>query len=187
MIFYFTALICLLIIFLEFKKRHLLLKFIRPIFYISLIGAFSYISYQIIDQYNNFDAGIISNTLNSEIGLKWFLSYVRFHFLNSHLVSLIFAIIILCLAEYFNKKKGEIFMEREEYHLSALGIFLVGYPGFIFYIPAVLISGIIGSLIFIKKGERLPLYHFWIPVALIIILIIEFWAKNQDFWKLFAF
>ena len=78
-------------------------------------------------------------------------------------------------------------MEREEYHLLALGIFLVGYPGFIFYIPIVLISGIIASLIFIKKTERLPLYHFWIPTALIVILITEFWAKNQDFWKLFSF
>ncbi len=187
MIFYFTALICLLIIFLEIKKRHLLIKFIRPIFYISLIGAFSYIGYLIISQYKIFNQGLIGASLNSESGLRWFLSYVRFHFLNSHLVSLIFAIIILCLAEYFNKKKGEIFMEREEYHLSALGIFLVGYPGLLFYIPMVLISGVIGSLIFIKKGERLPLYHFWIPVALVIILIIEFWAKNQDFWKLFTF
>lgn len=187
MIFYFTLAICLLVIFLEIKKRGFFTKIIRPIFYVSLIGAFSYAGYQIVAQYQIFNSSPIQYSLNSPDGLKWFLGYARLHFLNSHLVSLIFAIIILCLAEYFNKKKGEIFMEREEYHLAALGVFLVGYPGFLFYIPLVLISGAIASLMLVKRGERLPLYHFWIPTALIVILIIEFWASNQPFWKLFVF
>lgn len=185
--FYFALFICLLIIFLEFKKRDLLLKIIRPVFYLSLLVAFSYVAYLIIGQYKAFNGSFMGYGLNSPSGLKWFWGYVGVHFLNSHLTSLVFAIIILFIAEYFNKKKGEIFMEREEYHLSALGVFLVGYPGFIFYIPIVLISGIISSLIFMKNGERFPLYHFWIPIATIFLFIIEFWVKNKLFWKLFIF
>ncbi len=185
--FYISLFICFLILFLEFKRRDLLLKTIRPIFYLSLFCAFSYLSYLIVDQYRAFNASLLGYGLNSPTGLKWFWGYVGVHFLNSHIASLIFSLIILFIAEYFNKKKGEIFMEREEYHLAALGVFLVGYPGFIFYIPIVLISGVIASLIFIKNGERLPLYHFWISTALILILIIEFWASNQSFWKLFIF
>lgn len=168
-------------------KRPLFPKIVKPAFFIFVLATLAYLSYLTYLQYQAFQDGPLQTTLSSKDGLIWFAGYVRLHFWNQYLVSLALALIILWVAEYWNKRKGEILMEREELYVAALGIFSVGYPGFLFYIVLVLLLSALCSLMFVKRGERLPLYYFWIPTAISVLLAIQFWAQGQGWWSSFRF
>ena len=171
----------------QFFPRALLTARARLIFWLSVVLVLGYASFTAYLQYRAFENGPLSFVLGTTEGLKWFVGYARLHFLNEYLVSLITAIVIALFAEYFNRRKGELFFEREELYIAALGIFLVGYPGFLFYIPLVLILSLLTSVFFVKRGERLPLYYFWMPTAIAVLLAVQFWAENQSWWTSFRF
>lgn len=159
----------------------------RLMFWLSVALILGYVSYTAYLQYRAFETGPLSLVLGTVEGLKWFVGYAQLHFLNEYLVSLITAIAVTLFAEYLNRKKGERFFEREELYIAALGIFLVGYPGFIFYVPFVLVLSSLISLLFVSRGERLPLYYFWTPSAIVVLLAVQFWAEKQGWWTSFRF
>ncbi len=35
-----------------------------------------------------------------------------------------------------------------------------------------------------KKDERIPLYRLWVPTAIFVILINEYWLSQMAFWSL---
>ena len=186
-IFYAVLGILAAVLGIQIFKRANVLRFIRPIFWITALLILGYLSYLTYLQYQAFQGGLLGTTLGTKDGLLWFAGYVRLHFWNQYIISFIFALLIFLLAEYLNKKRGEIFMEKEEIYLGGLGTFLVGYPGFFFYLPLVLLSSIVGSAIFLKRGERMPLYYFWMPTAMAVLLAIHFWAQYQGWWASFRF
>jgi hypothetical protein len=54
-------------------------------------------------------------------------------------------------------------------------MFLSGWPGFLFYIVVILFLGVCLSIIYtIKNKGRAPLYYFWLPGVLIVILLENF-------------
>ncbi len=186
--FFYGSLIILLAVFsVQIFRRALVFKIVRPLFFILLLATFSYLFYLSYLQYQAFQSGPLQFTLGTLDGINWFIGYVRLHFWNQYLISLLAALLIVLIAEYINKRRGGIHFEREEFYLSALGIFLVGYPGWIFYLAVILILSALVSFLFIRRGERLPLYHFWIPTAIAVLLVIQFWAKDQAWWGSFRF
>jgi len=156
-----------------------------------LLGAFlAIISFAVcisVLQYRAFQAGFLGQTIHTTGGISWFLGYVRFHYWNTYLVSFIVGLLLIFFAQYAHKKRGRVFFEDEELYVASLGIFLVGYPGILVYIPAMLLLPAIASALFLKKGERMPLYYFWMPVAFVLVLFIDFWAINQTWWLYFRF
>lgn len=173
---------------LEVKSRTLLRRHAPRLFlyatglilmYLIYIGYLQFLAF--------YEGGLVTPILGTGKGLLWFLSYIQLHFWNDYLVSLPAGILVALIGYYFNKKYAERFFEPEELYLAALGILLVGYPGFLFYLPLVLILSVAGSLLFVRRGERLPLYHFWIPTALVVLLVIQFWARNEEWWTSFRF
>jgi len=168
---------------LQVQSRDSMLRIIRPVYWASAAFIFFYLSFLTYLQYNAFLEGL---TLGAE-GLFWFLGYVRVHFWNQYLISFIVSLLIFWISAYFNKRRGEIFFEKEETYIIALAVLLVGYPGFFFYIPLVLFASIILSLILVKKGERLPLYYFWMPICVAVLLIVNFWIMHQAWWATFRF
>ena len=88
-------------------------------------------------------------------------------------------------ARVMNERHDKRFFEREEPLFFALGIFLSGYPGFLFYILTVFLIGILLSLYYavMNKG-RAPLYYAWFPAALFAILITN-WAVPESFLNFF--
>ena len=185
--FLMTLAVPAFIFILQLAKREIIRKAIKSAFWVVVVVIFGYWSYIVYLQYQAFASGPLGTTLGTIDGLQWFFGYTRLHFWNQHLVSFIAALGIFALAKYLNKKRGEIFMEPEEIYLGGLGVFLVGYPGFLFYLPLVLIASIVVSLMFVRRGERLPLYHFWMPTAIVVLLVIQFWADGQDWWATFRF
>ena len=186
-LFYFAVAVLGAMLALQIFWRRRLPAIVAPVFYGSAAAVFAYLGYVSYLQYQAFNAGVLSQVLSTRSGFAWFFNYVRLHFLNEYLLSLLGALVMWLIAEYFNKRRGEVFFEREETYLAGLGAFLVGYPGWLFYLPTVLISGILASVVFVKKGERLPLYHFWLPIAIVCAVVIQFWAQYQPWWGQFRF
>jgi hypothetical protein len=172
---------------LQFFNKGILKKYIKFIalgVFLLAVGYWTYIS---MLQYQAFEAGPLSTTLHTVQGVKWFVGYVRLHYWNTHLVSLVFSIALIAVAEYFHKRRGRVFFEDEELYIAAIGIFLVGWPGILGYVPAMLLVPAIASALFLRRGERLPLYYFWMPLAMAVILTIAFWGIYQPWWGYFRF
>ncbi len=167
--------------------RSSLKKIASRVFLYSGGFVFAYLIYISFLQYRAFQSGALSFIIGTGKGIQWFFSYIFFHYWDDYLISLSAAVIFLLVARYFNKKYEERFFETEELWLAATGIFLVGYPAWLFYLVIVLLLSAIVSAIFMKKGERLPLYHFWIPTAIVILVAVQFWAEKQVWWLSFRF
>jgi hypothetical protein len=172
---------------LEWLKRGFLAKHASRIFLYSALIVFAYLLYIAFLQFQAFQRGPLGLTLGTKDTFLWFLGYVRLHYWNVYLVSFPAAILFALIGGWFNKKYAERFFEKEELYLIATGILLTGYPGFIFYIPLVLLLSSAVSAIFLKHGERMPLYHFWMPTAIAVLLAIQLWAGSQVWWGSFRF
>ncbi len=182
-----TIVIPSIVFFLQFQKRELLLKTIKPIFWLTALLLFSYAGILSYFQYQAFQSGPLSYTIGTVDGLKYFFSYARFHFWNTYLVSFIVALLLFWVSAYLDKKRGQVHFEHDELYIIALGILITGYPAFLFYIVLVLLLAAISSALLVKKNERLPLYYFWMPSAIITTLLVALWAGNQGWWASFRF
>lgn len=186
--FYVAAAVLLGTAFLQFLRRHTLKTHASRIFLYSAGFVFAYLIYVSYLQFRAFyEGGVMAPILGTGSGLLWFWNYVQTRFWNDYLISLPAALVFAFVSYYFNKKYEERFFEKEELWLAALGILLVGYPGFLFYLILVLLLPALVSALFVRRGERLPLYHFWIPTAIVVLLAVQFWAKHQSWWGAFRF
>lgn len=116
--------------------------------------------------------------------IGYFLGYCFYVFLAKPTVALLSAIIFLYSAKFFNRKFGERFFEEEEPYFGALSIFLVGYPGLIFYLIITLVSGLVGAVI---TKQRFSAYYLWFPIAIFVIIIINIWLKDLSIWRALKF
>ena len=104
--------------------------------------------------------------------ISYFLSYVGVRFFGPWILAFLASLIVSRAAKYLNRKFGERFFENEEIELIALGVFLTGYPGFFIYLGLILTFGLLFSIFYLllTKG-RLPLYFFWMSMAVFAIII----------------
>jgi hypothetical protein len=100
-------------------------------------------------------------------------SYV-FHYSWQHyfavpVITIFFALIVFWGIKWLNKKFQETFFYDEEPYLAALGILATGWPNCLIFLCLVLLLGVTAHFI-IQKG-RLPLLYFWLPCALLVLLL----------------
>jgi hypothetical protein len=181
--FSFLIAISVFVLFIQIWKRELVTRIVRPVYWGSALVTLGYLSFLTYMQYNAFLEGL---TLGVR-GKVWFVGYARVHFWNSYLISFVASLLVFWLVEYFNRKRGEVFFEKEETYIIALGVFLVGYPGFFFYIISVLCISIFASLIFGKRRERFPLYYLWMPVCTVLMVVVNFLIMHTNWWATFRF
>ncbi len=189
-IFFYVVLgILVLTAILEFFFRTFLKKAASRIFLYSALFVGAYLIFIGYLQFRAFQAGPLGLTLGQSDTLKWFFGYVQLHFWNQYLVSFAGGLLFFFIARYFNKKFNERFFWGEELYLASTAILLVGYPGWFFYIAALLVLATLGSafLALRRRGERFPIYHLWIPAAIATHLFIGFWASHQGWWNTFRF
>jgi hypothetical protein len=113
------------------------------------------------------------------IRFNYFFGYIFINFFLKSLIAFVAALIFLIAAFWLNKKFQERFFEKEEPYLGALAIFLVGQPWWMYYIIIIGFIGVIGTLFLILKPKtynlkpnyRFPFYYFWLPIAIIFIVI----------------
>ncbi|MBZ1348722.1 MAG: hypothetical protein KY053_00570, partial [Candidatus Liptonbacteria bacterium] len=95
-------------------------------------------------------------------------------------------------------KGGDRFFDEIEPYLCFVAIFLLGHPGWIFYILSLIILYLIMHLFYYFKGLvlsksggtqniRIPLYNLWLPLALFVLLMNHFLLSRFFFWDLLSF
>jgi len=120
----------------------------------------------------------------------YFLQYVGFRIFVPYIVSFLAGIIFFFAAKFLNRKYNERFFEPEEPYFLALSLFLLGHPGWLVYLVAVFVVYFLFHIIYAlvaNRTDRLPFYHFWLPTALFVILLNEFWFSHTELWSLMSF
>ena len=145
----------------------------RLIWYISVAAIFGIAFYWSFLQYDVWQKHPLSKFLLPPYqSLTYYLQYVGTRIVAPWTISLLAALLLSELASRLNRRYGERFFEREETGFLALGLFLSGYPGFIFYILLLLTFELLFSMYYTLRGKgRAPLYYFWFPLSISAILI----------------
>ncbi len=153
--------------------------FLKRLFIGVVILVFGLLFYKSCQQYQIWRENDISKyILPPYQSIVYFLKYSFTHFFENYLISLMAGLLFLWLANLLNNRCQKRFFEEGEIYLGALAIFVMGHPLWMFYFLAVMSIGVLGSL-FLQASSakrqapscRFPFYHFWIPVAIIIMII----------------
>ncbi|MEK7195595.1 MAG: hypothetical protein AAB655_02785 [Patescibacteria group bacterium] len=157
----------------QLMRRSPLPRFLNRILLASGIIILGILIYWTVLQYNAWKSSMLTAFfLPPYQGIGYFYSTVGYNIFSPWLLSALASVVIVRLAWFGNRKFGERFMETEEFGLMRLGIFLNGYPGFLFYILFVLAAAILISAFYsLTSLGRAPLYYLWIPLAIVSILV----------------
>ena len=172
------------------RGRSLLAKHSKLIFIFAVAGLFLYGVYLSFVQYEAMiSSGLSKFLLPPYQGISYFLIYIAgARIFGPYVLSFLASLLFMWAAKRYNKKFDERFFEKEEIYLGALSIFLVNHPGWIIYFPTLITLYMFIQLYnrFVRRkvDERIPLYHLWVPTAIFVILINEYWLSNMAFWLL---
>lgn len=179
------------VLFLFHKGWLILSRHLPAIFVFIVITAFSFDGYLTFKQYEMWLADPLAKFfLPPYQDFGYFTHYAFSSFFVSHLTSLFTALVILAVTSSFNRRVGGIFFEKEEPYLAALSFFLVGYPGWLVYLAALILIYLIlhaSYLILQRQPVRLPLYHLWVPTSFFVIILDEYWVRHTHWWALLNF
>lgn len=154
---------------------------------LSLFGYAAYLSWQQYYAWINND--LTKLFLPPYASLDYFIFYVRTRFFNAYLLSLAAGLGGAFAAYFLNKRFQDRFFEKIEPYLLGTALFLVGHPGWIFYIMIMgFLSIAISSVHFwrVREPRRLSLYYAWLPAA-IFTIIISIWLPALLWWQVFKF
>lgn len=152
-----------------------LFRFLRLLFFLSAALIFGLAVFLAVFQYQIWQQNDLTKFLlppHRDIG--YFFSYAGTRFFAAWLIALLAAVVIPRIAERLNKKYGERFFYEEEFELMRLGIFLTGYPGFLFYLALVLVAALSSSLLhLLRRKGRAPTRWLWMPIALATVVLVS--------------
>lgn len=171
----------------QISKRSFLTKYAQILFWISVAVSFLNSAYFSCLQYKIWENGPLGVfLLPPHRGVGYFIEYSAWKFWAPAIISLIIALVFLSVFGLLNRKYQEKFLEKEEPYLAGIGIILTGYPGFLVYgllfFGLFFMANLFNSF---KKGRsyRISPYYFWIPAAVIAILICELWLSRLPWWN----
>jgi len=119
--------------------------------------------------------------------ITYFLFYILTRFFAPYLVSLGLGIIFFLLAKKHNVSKQNSLLYSEELWIMTLALFLVGWPGVLFYGIIFLFVFLFASVINTARYGalyRTTPYYLWIPTAILVILCSELYLKDTTLWLL---
>jgi len=179
-----------LLLYWVLKKKLPKEKFLKSFFYIfSSVIILQSIFSTILNWWIWSQQGITQRLLPPHSPINYVLKYSWQHYWFESIVTVVTAAIVF-LGIYFLNKKFEknLFYNKEKY-LAALGILATGWPNCLIFLSLVLFLGILFHFIFlcfgfIKQRERqlsspsrLSLLYFWLPCALLILLLGDIISK----------
>lgn len=113
--------------------------------------------------------------------IGYLFSYHFGRYFIYHLASFLASLGLLFFIKAANKKSGKRFFEDDEPYIASIPTLLLGYYAWnylwIFHLLAVFVLGLVMSFLFgkVRRGEeRISFYFFWIPLAIVGIIIAEF-------------
>ena len=172
------------------RGRSLLAEHYKTIFALFVGVLFAYGAYLSSLQYYAMRSdGLAKFLLPPYQDINYFLIHIAgARIVGPYILSLMVAFLFMWASGRHNRKHNEQFFEKEEIYLGALSFFLVGHPGWIIYFPTLIVLYMSIQLYsrFVRRriDERIPLYHLWVPTAIFVILINEYWLSQMAFWLL---
>jgi hypothetical protein len=170
------------------------------IFYGSVVLIFILLFYQSYQQYQFWSQNEVSKyLLPPHRSINYFIFYAVARFFAPYLISLAAAILFLISAKLLNKKYDERFFYPEEPYFGALAVFLTGHPGWLIYSALLIIIYLIIHIAALARnyadsnadkrgketsGYRISMYYLWIPTAIFVILIQNYWLAQLPIWRL---
>jgi len=119
-------------------------------------------------------------------GLNYYFITILSRFFAPYIISFFIALLFLYVIRWYNRKYENRFFEKEEYYLAALSVFLVSHPGWILYLfvlfGSYLVFQLFSQIVPKLRGQRIPLYHFWVLSGVFVILITEYVLVGNAFW-----
>jgi len=173
-------------------RRPFLEKNLKKIFWIPLVAVFSTSIVFSVMQYQAWQQHeLMRIALEGEGGLSYFFSFVFFNHFASHLLALGFVGVLALFMALANKRAGGRLFEPEEIWIAFLAGFLVGFPGFLFFLAGVLIVYLLAHFTnaILRKTAKsgvIPLYYFWLSVSASVIIVSEVWLVETLFWRLLS-
>ncbi len=156
----------------QFLNRSFFAKYVKSIFFLVVLALFSSSFYYTFLLYKSWKVNPLSVLLLPPHNWFYFAYYVGYRIFPPILLALVSALIIKLVSEFLNRRFDERFLEKEEGWIFALGILGAGYPGFVFYVPLMLVAGLLLSLFYAVLGKgRTPFFYLWLPVAIFAILL----------------
>jgi len=156
-------------------------KFLKLSFYIfSSVIIFQSIFSTILNWWLWSQQGVSQRFLPPHSPISYVLKYSWQHYWFESIVTIIAAVIVFLGIYFLNKKFKKNLFYNEEKYLAALGILAVGWPNCLIFLCLVLFLGVVLHLIsflFNKGRNRLALLYFWIPCALLILLLGDIISK----------
>lgn len=146
--------------------------YVISVFFVLFIAA--YYSYQ---QYRIWEISTVGKLLlppRQPIG--YFLHYAYVHFWMNSLIALAISMLGWLSARLLNRRHQERFFEPVEPWLFGIGLLMTGHPGWIYNLVALFVFAIISHFSFLisrKKSSRISFYWFWLPAAILGILVQE--------------
>lgn len=203
MIFWFSASICIIVLGAQIYLRSFgnkslvgfsfvsVLKYIFPASIAAILGNSFYLSYLQRQKWAGDE--IFKSLLTQKVDLSglqvdYFLYYAATRFFASLLLAFLAAALFFFIVKFLNNRYEQRFLYEEEYWLGALGIFLSGYPGLVFYLiflTAFFTIFQIAAFVFSKsRDRRISLYYFWMPLALASVFLSNILLSNLSLWRL---
>lgn len=173
----------------QITLRSVLFRILKWLLPVAVALVFAVLAYFVVLQYELWAGGkdFTRFLLPPYQSMSFFYGYVTKRLVLSWLLALGAGFILAGLARILNQRFGRRFFEEEEPRLLALGIFLTGYPGFLFYLAFILAFGVLLTTYYsLRSKGRAPLYYLWLPTAIFVIMV-----KNllipASFWAQFGF
>lgn len=159
----------------------------RLVWWVSIVGILVILTYLTTLQYRAWLAHPVSRyLLPPHQTPAYFISYLGARLYLPWLIAFAAALAIRLIMRAMNRRFGERFFEEEEFLTASLAVFLTGYPGFLVYGAFMFFAALVRTAwsVFAKRG-RAPLYHLWLPMGILAILIRQFLIP-QEFLARFA-
>jgi len=164
-----------LLLYWALRKKFPKEKFLKLFFYIfSGVIIFQSVFSTILNWWLWSQQGFTQQLLPPYSSISYVLKYSWQHYWFESIVTIVTAVIVFFGIYFLNKKFEKNLFYNEEKYLAALGVLSVGWPNCLIFLCLVLFLGVVLHLIsflFNKGRNRLSLLYFWIPCALLILLL----------------
>ena len=185
--FLFTILFCVAIVSTLKSGRGVVIKYGRTAFVLILIGGILVGTYNSLLQYSAWGEGELTQYLLPPHNPTYFFFYVFMRIWTPYMVSAIMALLILWGLPVINKRCDGKFFEEGENYLAAIVVFLMGHPGWLFYLLEIvgvyLVWHLLNTLLR-RKQTRLPLYSLWAWIGIVSSAINKYFIVGTTLWYL---
>src|SRR5262249_15053669 len=110
-------------------------------------------------------------------GLSYLYQFSFTHIFGSFLLSLLLGSMLFIALLVLNRFIDRSFFYPEEPYLISIAVFLVGFPGFLYYLAVTLLFYLLVLILLLPtkfREEKISAYYLWLPLALIMLFVLRY-------------